>query len=819
MRHRIRRALGTLLAAGLLGSGLVALDVPAALAAYPVPPTPAGLPAAIEVLQPYIGQTTCDPVAKSGVAAFRNLLLHTYTDSGSLGIVRDCGIGGQSEHKEGRAFDWAMSAYNTRQKAEVATLLSWLLKTDANGNQYAMVRRFGIMYMIWNHHIWKAYDAARGWQTYDGPNPHTDHVHFSFGWNGALKTTSYWDKTVAPISFGPNGPPHITPVRAVANIATQRQYGGTTLAMHSSGAAVSLVQKTLKVSPVDGDFGSGTETAVMKFQVDYKLPITGQFGPAEWAKLFPYPIVPFGSVDAPGYALGNALLRGWALDADTKNPVDVSAFVDGVLAQRLSAVVPRTDVNAAFPEWGPAHGFAFALPVSDGPHQVCLTAHNAPGTPGVDAQLGCTTVDAQHNPVGGVTSLTSALGSVSFTGWALDPDSPDPLSTSLTVDGVPSSVVPTAVSRPDIAAQYPGVSSTQGVAAQLTLPEGTHTVCLVAPNAAGTAGSDATVGCRAVKVQHSPVGAVDLVRRQPGGISVRGWGLDPDTTSAATVQLLSDGAVVSSLSAFSSRSDLPTAYSTTGTGHGFSALVDLPAGSHQLCVRVLNATGTPGTSTTLPCSAVVVSHDAAGVVTALRTTPGGKVLAAGDAYDPDSSGGSAITVLVDGKPAAYVGAVRTSTTAAARWPGYGSLHGFATTVAPSGGKHVVCVRAENVSGTAGAARSLGCKTLVVHDAIGVLTSLSRSARTVTLRGWSLDPDTTTAVRAGLVVDGHAMTWVTATQYRSYLSTVAPGYGSYHGFTLVGTLRPGTHQVCVVGRNVVGTPGYGRYLGCRSVTIS
>ena len=52
MPHRIRRALGTLLAAGLLGSGLVALDVPAAQAAYPVPPTPSGLPAAIEVLRP-----------------------------------------------------------------------------------------------------------------------------------------------------------------------------------------------------------------------------------------------------------------------------------------------------------------------------------------------------------------------------------------------------------------------------------------------------------------------------------------------------------------------------------------------------------------------------------------------------------------------------------------------------------------------------------------------------------------------------------------------------------------------------------------------
>jgi peptidoglycan hydrolase-like protein with peptidoglycan-binding domain len=818
MHPRIRRALGTLLAAGLLGGGLVALDVPAASAAYPVPPTPAGLPVAIEVLQPYIGQSTCDPVAKAGVAAFRNLLLSTYTDSGSFGIVRDCGSGGQSEHKEGRAFDWKMSVSSARQKAEVATLLSWLLKTDANGNTYAMARRFGVMYMIWNHKIWKAYDAARGWQDYSGPNPHTDHVHFSFGWNGALKTTSYWDKTVAQVSFGPNGPPHITPVRAVGNIATVRQYGSTTVGMHSSGAAVSVVQRALKVSPVDGDFGSDTGTHVMKFQLDYQLPMTGRFGTAEWKTLFPYPIAPFGKVDAPAYVLGNALVRGWAIDADTTAPVEVSAFVDGALAQRVSAVVPRSDVNAAYPEWSAAHGFSFVLPLADGPHQVCLTAHNAAGTPGTDTALGCSTVDAQHNPIGGVTSLTSSLGKVSFTGWSLDPDSADPLATSLTVDGAASSVALTKVSRPDIAARFPGVSDLTGVSAQLTLPEGTHTLCLLATNAVDTEGSDATVGCRAVQVQHSPVGVVDLLRRLPGGVAVRGWALDPDTDAAATVEVTSDGAVVSSLAALRSRSDIPTSYSSTGTAHGFSALLDLPVGTHRVCARALNAAGTPGTATVLPCSTVTVSHDGAGVSTALRTVPGGRVLVSGDAYDPDSASASTVTVLVDGKAVAGTTANRTSTTSAARWPSYGALRGFALTIAPTTGKHVVCARAENVVDTPGVARTIACRTLVVHSATGAVTSLTRSSRTVTVRGWGIDPDTRTPIRTDLAVDGRAVTAVTAKQYRSTMGTVAPGYGAYHGFTLTRTLTRGTHTLCVIGRNVTGTPGGGRTLGCRTVTV-
>ena len=51
-----------------LAPGLVAVPpVPAA----PVPPTPGGLPRAVEALQPYVGQV--DPVAKPGVRGRRRL--------------------------------------------------------------------------------------------------------------------------------------------------------------------------------------------------------------------------------------------------------------------------------------------------------------------------------------------------------------------------------------------------------------------------------------------------------------------------------------------------------------------------------------------------------------------------------------------------------------------------------------------------------------------------------------------------------------------------------------------------------------------------
>ena len=153
-------------------------------AAVPVAPASTGFTSQIEAAQPYIGQTTCDPVAKPGVVAFREMLLRTYPGTGSLGIVLDCGAAGQTEHKEGRAFDWAVSINNAQQVAQVNEVMTWLTQPDRYGNQYAMARRLGLMYMIWNSRMWRSYDngtyGANTWSPYSGSSRHTDHVHFSF---------------------------------------------------------------------------------------------------------------------------------------------------------------------------------------------------------------------------------------------------------------------------------------------------------------------------------------------------------------------------------------------------------------------------------------------------------------------------------------------------------------------------------------------------------------------------------------------------------------------------------------------------------------
>ena len=391
-------------ALSVLGAGVLVATLPGTASAV-TPRKPATLPAAVEALQPYVGQVGCDPVAKPGAAAFQALLMSTYTDTESYGIVRDCGIGGQSEHKEGRAFDWKVSASNPKHVAEVTELTDWLLATR-DGEQAAMLRRFGIMYMIWNRHIWKAYQPEKGWQPYTGASAHTDHVHFSFGWNGARKATSWWTGKVAPVDYGPYvhtpvppappvppGPvvPAVTPAVSPANLKTLGTYGGTTLRVGSTGAAVRVVQTALRTYVdgalvVDGEFGNVTRSRVELLQSALKLPVTGVFGPAEWRATFPRPTNPFGSFET----ISSTAVTGWAADADTTSPIRVRVLVDRVAVTTAAAATARPELATSYPGIGTAHGYRVPVQLSPGTHSVCVIGINTGA--GVDTSTGCATI-------------------------------------------------------------------------------------------------------------------------------------------------------------------------------------------------------------------------------------------------------------------------------------------------------------------------------------------------------------------------------------------------------------------------------------------
>ena len=188
---------------GLVAAMLAFALLPAARASA-APEEPAFGPM-IEGPAGYDGQATCSPSAKPGVTAFGNLLRAAYPSTSWIGIGRACDVGGTSEHKEGRALDWSRNASSRGERKDAEDVIGWLLETDRFGNEAAMARRLGVMYIVWNRRIWGSWDNE--WEVYcvqkgavckdpDGGyalHPHTDHVHFSFSWAGARKKTSFWN--------------------------------------------------------------------------------------------------------------------------------------------------------------------------------------------------------------------------------------------------------------------------------------------------------------------------------------------------------------------------------------------------------------------------------------------------------------------------------------------------------------------------------------------------------------------------------------------------------------------------------------------------
>lgn len=277
-----------------------------AAVAAPVPAVT--LPEGVELPSPYLPQRSCDPVARPGVVAFRALMFATYGRGRDGGMVRACNIGGQSEHKEGRAWDWMLAANKAADRAAADSVLRWL---TANGGTNA--RRTGVMYIVWNRKIWSVYNQAAGWRVYKGPNPHTDHIHFSFSWAGAMKRTSWWTGQVAPIDYGPcqlvagqlapkytgprytpcpaPAPPPVavptTPKNGQVKVSPLAKYHNTVLKKGSRGTAVKALQGALRMPTRyrTGFFGAITDTNVRKFQRARGLRADGVVGPRTWKAL------------------------------------------------------------------------------------------------------------------------------------------------------------------------------------------------------------------------------------------------------------------------------------------------------------------------------------------------------------------------------------------------------------------------------------------------------------------------------------------------------------------------------------------------------
>ena len=179
------------------------LLVAAVLSALVLTGTPVVHAVEIEGYSPYQGASRCAPRAKAGTRVLGRWIVRTQ-GGGFGGISRACSRSFVSEHEEGRAFDWTLDAARKKDRERAVGFLARLRATDRHGNDDALARRMGIMYVIWNDHVYKSYErefarldylssSCRRKRSCSTTLRHRDHMHISLGKPGARGRTSWYD--------------------------------------------------------------------------------------------------------------------------------------------------------------------------------------------------------------------------------------------------------------------------------------------------------------------------------------------------------------------------------------------------------------------------------------------------------------------------------------------------------------------------------------------------------------------------------------------------------------------------------------------------
>ncbi len=159
-------------------------------------------PLPIEDYASYEPQTTCRTKPLAGTTSLARWIDSSYGGGTPRATMRSCGSSGTSEHKDGRAIDWTMSATKRKHRRIVNRFLRRIFAADVEGNQHALARRMGVMYIIWNDKIYSSY---RGFEARDYLSSgcktrrtcsrtlrHRDHVHISLSTAGAKARTSWY---------------------------------------------------------------------------------------------------------------------------------------------------------------------------------------------------------------------------------------------------------------------------------------------------------------------------------------------------------------------------------------------------------------------------------------------------------------------------------------------------------------------------------------------------------------------------------------------------------------------------------------------------
>jgi hypothetical protein len=403
-------------------------------------------------------------------------------------------------------------------------------------------------------------------------------------------------------------------------------------------------------------------------------------------------------------------VSGWAIDPEAGSAIDVHVYVDGVGVGSITANASRPDVEAAFPGWGKNHGYTYTAAAELGEHSICAYAINV-GV-GANTLLGCETVTVRdHSPFGAVDLSLSTTG-VSLTGWAIDPDTTDPIDVHYYVDGRLAKSGSANVSRPDVARAYPGVGNNHGIDVVLPTGPGAHQVCAYGINVG--IGTNRLLGCKAITVPgDSPFGAIDLIGTA-AGIHVTGWAIDRQSLQPVSVHYYLDGVGVERLPANVYRPDVGRAFPGMGDNRGIAVQVAAGPGAHQLCAYGINIGGGPNAllgckNVSVPAATVNAPFGAIDLFPA-----GGGVVVTGWAIDRDTTNPVNVHFYVDGVGSASVSANVNRPDVGRAYPGFGDNHGIEVTLPSGAGTRQVCAYGINVG--SGTNALLGCKTVVVPTA-------------------------------------------------------------------------------------------------------
>ena len=414
---------------------------------------------------------------------------------------------------------------------------------------------------------------------------------------------------------------------------------------------------------------------------------------------------PFGVIDtARTVGPGRIEVSGWAIDPNGVTPTQVVARVNGV-----DTVVTANEVRSDLGNpggLGNLHGYTATVQVPIGGNvQVCMGATNSIG-PGSSVSLGCRNVAMPSgSPIGVIDTAINGIGSISVTGWVIDPDTAAAIDVHVYVDGIGRLAIRADGTRIDVAAGFPGYGPTRGYSGSVSIGGGAHTVCVYGINVG--VGNHSLLGCRVVQVAGgSPFGALDTVTFENGSLRVTGWAVDPDTVSSIPVHVYVQGQGYA-LTANGNRPDIAGGLPAYGAAHGFDNLLPAPEGRQTVCAYAINVG--VGNHSLLGCREVVVPMGSPiGHIDGASLT-NGSVSLNGWAIDPNTASPDVVHIYVNGVGFEVI-ANQNRPDLGNPW-GLGSAHGWSLSTPRIGnGVQRVCVHALNIAGP-GSHQLLGCRDL------------------------------------------------------------------------------------------------------------